>query len=93
MNAFLAGAVALGSLVIVLFFLRYWRASGDRFFLWFALFFFIEAADRVLLTFIYSMQEDEPVPYLIRLAAYGLILYAIWEKNRLPKRPPEAKRS
>lgn len=83
-NALLAGAIITGSLVIALFFLRYWKETRDRFFLWFALFFTIEAGDRVLLTFIFSMQEDAPVPYLIRLAAYGLIIYAIWEKNRAP---------
>lgn len=83
-NAFLAGAIIMGALVIALFFLRYWKATHDRFFLYFALFFAIEAGDRTLLTFMYSMQEDKPIPYLIRLAAYGLIIYAIWEKNRRP---------
>ena len=78
----------MGSLVIALFFLRYWKETSDRFFLYFALSFVIESLDRVLLTFIYSLQEDAPVPYLMRLIAYGLILYAIWEKNRggIPQR-------
>jgi hypothetical protein len=84
MNDLLAGAIAMGSLVIALFFLRFWHSTHDRFFLYFAMSFGLEAVGRVLLTFVYSLQDDAPVPYLMRLVAYGLILYAIWDKNRKP---------
>jgi len=86
MNEFLGGAVAMGSLVIALFFLRYWKETSDRFFLYFALSFVIESLDRVLLTFIYSLQEDAPVPYLMRLIAYGLILYPSGRKTAAASR-------
>ena len=33
----LIGAIAMGWLVAGLFFFRFWRQTGDRFFLWFAL--------------------------------------------------------
>ena len=49
MEAILVGAIAAMSLVAALFFLRYWKSTRDRFFLFFALSFFIEAANRVAL--------------------------------------------
>lgn len=84
MNQLLAGGIAMGSLVIALFFLRFWRNTGDRFFLYFALSFLIEAAHRVYSSGEAFISEDSPHHYLVRLAAYLLILWAIIEKN-LPR--------
>jgi len=81
----LTGAIAMGSLVIALFFLRFWRSTRDRFFMYFALSFAIEGAHRVYSALTYQDAEDSPLHYLIRLLAYGLILWAILEKN-LPAR-------
>jgi hypothetical protein len=78
------GAISMGSLVIALFFLRFWRDSGDRFFLYFAASFFIEGLHRLYSAIIDANAEDSPLHYLIRLLAYGLILWAILEKN-LPR--------
>jgi hypothetical protein len=80
----MTGAISMGSLVIALFFLRFWRDSNDRFFLWFALSFFIEGLHRVYSALHDAGGEDSPLHYLIRLLAYGLILWAILEKN-LPR--------
>jgi hypothetical protein len=85
MTHMLAGAIAMASLIIALFFLRFWRASGDRFFLYFALSFAIEGLHRVHAVMRDSGGEDSPLHYLIRLLAYGLILWAILEKN-LPRK-------
>jgi hypothetical protein len=82
MNEILVGAIAMGSLVVSLFFLRFWRSTKDRFFLFFALSFLIEAVNRVLLGLSPLKNEDAPVFYLIRLLAYALILFAIIDKNR-----------
>lgn len=82
MNGLLLGAVITASLAAALFFLRFWRATGDRFFLFFALSFFIDAVDRLLIASTPFSSEDGPQYYLIRLVAYGLILYAIFDKNR-----------
>jgi hypothetical protein len=84
MNDMLTGAIATASMVIALFFLRFWRNTGDRFFLYFALSFFIEGLHRVYSAVIDHGGEDSPLHYLIRLLAYGLILWAILEKN-LPR--------
>ena len=59
-----------------------WRHTRDRFFLWFALSFWIESANRVALGMLADGNEDTPVIYLFRLLAYALILLAIWQKNR-----------
>ena len=84
MTDLLTGAICMGSIVISLFFLRFWRNSGDRFFLYFALSFFIEGLHRLYSALNDAGGEDSPLHYLIRLLAYGLILWAILEKN-LPR--------
>jgi hypothetical protein len=82
-NEMLLGAIAAVSFVAGLFFLRYWRSTGDRFFLFFMLAFWIEAANRVAMALGGTWNEDEsPLHYLVRLASYLLILVAIWDKNR-----------
>jgi hypothetical protein len=83
MNEMLLGAIAMASLVAGLFFLRFWRSSGDRFFFYFALSFLIEGVNRILLASARGVHdEDSPVYYLIRLLAHSLILWAILDKNR-----------
>jgi hypothetical protein len=48
--------------------------------------FFIEGSNRDLLTSMGGLREETPAYYLIRLVAYGLILIAILEKNRLGRK-------
>ena len=81
----ITGMIAMGSLIIGLFFLRFWRNTRDRFFLYFALSFGIEGVHRIVTTLTYDEHEESPLHYLVRLLAYGLILWAILEKN-LPSR-------
>lgn len=82
LNAMLSGAVATASLVIALIFLRFWRSSGDRLFLFFALSFGLQAISRVLVDTVTVSDEHTPLAYLLRLVAYGLIVYAVVDKNR-----------
>ena len=82
MSTMLMGAVAMGWLVAGLFFFRFWRHTRDRFFLWFALSFWLESANRVALGVVTGAGEDNPFFYGVRVIAYGLILLAIWQKNR-----------
>jgi hypothetical protein len=91
MNEILAGAVTMASIVIALFFVRFWRDSGDRFFLYFALSFLLEGVHRLVSAVILVAHEDTPLHYLIRLLSYGLILWAILEKNwpRSKAGPPD----
>lgn len=82
MDQMLTGAIAAGSLFAGLFFFRFWVQTGDRFFLLFAGSFWLEALGRVLLVAVPHASEQEPLFYLVRLVAYGLIIAAIWQKNR-----------
>jgi len=89
LNQLLLGAVAMGASTIGLIFLRLWRQTRDRFFLWFALSFLIEAVNRVALSLAPSPNEASPWYYSIRFAAYLLIIVAIHGKNRKPSRRTE----
>ncbi|HVY07845.1 MAG TPA: DUF5985 family protein [Burkholderiales bacterium] len=81
------GALVLGFLAIGVIFLRFWRDGGDRFFLYFALSFFVQAANRIALALLATPTESSPWHYCVRLLAYLLIIVAIIHKNRSPKRP------
>ena len=85
MSQMLIGAIVMASFVAGLFFFRYWRSSRDKFFLYFALSFWIEAADRVAFGMLGPSSEFDPLLYGARVLAYGLIVLAILQKNR--KRP------
>jgi hypothetical protein len=82
MNAFLQGAVAMGCAIVGLFFLRFWRDSRDRLFMLFALAFWALAASYVLLGVISFATEFRVYVFVVRLAAFCLILYGIFDKNR-----------
>jgi uncharacterized membrane protein HdeD (DUF308 family) len=82
-NQLLMGAIAVASLLAGLFFFRFWRSSRDRFFLYFALSFWIEGVNRIALG-LAEGNENDPFFYGVRTVAYGLILAAIWQKNRRP---------
>ncbi|MTV38371.1 DUF5985 family protein [Duganella radicis] len=87
MILFLTGAIVMASAVIALFFLRFWRSTGQRFFLYFSLSFFVEALHRAYSAWDGASHEDSPYHYLIRLLSYGLILWAVVEKNLRPRSP------
>ena len=79
---FMSGAVALGFLVSGLFFLRFWRRTRDPLFLAFALAFALLGIGQSILALANIPTEERSSIYLIRLAAFALILFAILKKNR-----------
>jgi len=79
---FLSGAITVGFLIAGLFFLRFWRRSGDGLFLAFAVAFWLLGLGQALLAFTDAEAEERSFLYLIRLAAFALILISIWRKNR-----------
>ena len=82
MTTFVAGAIAMAYLVAGLFFLKFWRRSGDRLFLAFAVSFALLAAQRVALAALVS-DPDAALPlYGVRALAFIIILLAIIDKNR-----------
>ena len=88
MNELLAGGIATASFVAGLFFLRFWRTTRDRFFLYFALSFLIEGVNRFVLYAVAGLSDQDPIYYVIRLVAYGLIVWAIVDKNRIGRGAP-----
>ena len=86
LNNILRGALAMSCAVAALFFLRFWKDTGDRLFAFFALAFVVIAVNRLSIA-------QPPVPgrgdhvYWIRFVAFALILAAILDKHRTPRRP------
>jgi Fe2+ transport system protein B len=85
LNGFVSGMLVMGCLVAGLFFLRYWKQTRDRLFLFFALAFWVYAGQRIAVASSRVAAEDQIVQYVIRLVAFLLILIAIIDKNR-PRR-------
>lgn len=83
---FLSGALTFGFAVCGLFFLRFWRRTGDRLFAAFALAFWLLGLVQALLALTEIPVEERSFLYLIRLLAFVLILVAIWFKNREGRR-------
>ena len=80
--AFLSGAVTLGFGVAALFFVRFWRDTRDELFLSFGIAFLLLGAGQAVLALAGVPDEQRPWVYLIRLAAFVLILAGIARKNR-----------
>ena len=81
LNSFLAGTVVLSFLVCALFFLRYWSRTRDELFLSISIAFGLLAAGQTILALTNIPTEERGSLYLIRLAAFLLMLLAIYRKN------------
>ena len=77
-----AGAILMGYAVAGLFFLRFWKDTGDRFFAIFAASFLLLGLQRLLVSLTPADYENLPYLYVLRLVAYVFILVAIFDKNR-----------
>ena len=85
MGLFIQGMSAMACIVIAIFFLRFWRSTGDRLFMIFAVAFGLMCLTRALSAVIGPAQLHSSYVYIVRLLAYALILAAIVDKNR-PRR-------
>jgi hypothetical protein len=65
--------------------------TTERLFLCFSLAFFLMALSRVLMAISVVSSDEHPVIYLVRVVAYGLIIFGIVDKNR--KKDPQDNRS
>ena len=81
-QAFLYGALFSAAAVAGLFFLRFWRTTADRLFLAFALAFWMMALQWLGVGLMGVQDESRHYFFLVRLAAFVLILVAVWDKNR-----------
>jgi hypothetical protein len=85
-RAFLEGMLTCGYLVAALFFVRFWRVSGDRLFAFFGASFTLLAIQRVAMVLVRGAEDEAGKLYVLRLLAYLLILIAIYDKNRTDRR-------
>jgi len=78
---FLSGAVTFGYLVAALFFARFWKKTGDRLFVAFAIAFVLLALNQALAQWLGAADERVGYTYLLRVLGFVLILAAIVDKN------------
>jgi hypothetical protein len=78
---FLAGLIAMGELIAGLFFLRFWTRTRDWLFLAFAVAFWLLALNQALLAITNVVLEERSWIYLLRVAAFLLIIVAVIRKN------------
>lgn len=81
-NDFLAGAIVMGFAVASLMFLKFWKRTREGLFLAFAGSFLLLGLTQALLTLGDFQDEERSWLYLLRLAAFLLILFAMWWQNR-----------
>ncbi|MFN3687633.1 DUF5985 family protein [Salinarimonas sp.] len=83
---FTAGLISMGFFVVGLFFARFWSRSRDRLFLAFAAAFWLLAANHAIVALFGLPREEQSWVYLLRLAAFLLIIVAIVSKNLAARR-------
>ena len=82
MVQFLNGVAACACLVTVTVFLKTWRQTADRLFLWFALAFAFFAANWMAVSLLHPADEARHWFYVLRLIGFIMILAAVVDKNR-----------
>jgi hypothetical protein len=82
MFAFVSGLITMGFLVAGLFFVRFWVRTRDGLFAAFAAAFWLLAVNQALLALSNLPVEEKSWMYLLRLAAFAIIILAIVAKNR-----------
>lgn len=80
-QAYASGVLTLGFLAVGLFFLKFWRRTRDGLFLAFAVAFALLAANAAATTLLNVPSESQGYVYLLRLAAFVLIIAAVLRKN------------
>ena len=83
---FVSGMLAAGYLVAGVYFLKFWKQTGDRLFGYFAAAFGLLVVQRFALTLASDLVATTAWYYVVRLLAFGLIVVAIVDKNRSASR-------
>ena len=78
---FVYGIITMGYVVAGLFFLKFWQRSRDLLFAIFALAFWLLALNQAIVAALDVPREEQSWVYLLRLAAFILIIVAIIQKN------------
>lgn len=80
-QGFVAGLLTMGFLTAAALFLKFWRKTGEPLFRSFAGAFALLAAAQPLPVLLGADDESQAPIYLLRLAAFALIIWAIVRKN------------
>ena len=81
MSNFVFGIITMGYVVAGLFFAKFWRRSRDLLFAIFAVAFWLLALNQAIVAVLDVPREEQSWAYLLRLAAFILIIVAIVYKN------------
>lgn len=84
MHPFLNGISAGGSFVAGVLFVRFWRDTSERLFLWFGLAFWMFTLNWSAISFCRPVDEARYLYFVPRPIGFVLILVGIVEKNRRP---------
>jgi hypothetical protein len=87
MSEFSSGMITMAFLICGLFFLRFWARTRDLLFAAFAAAFWLLAANQGLVALVDIPREEESWLYLLRLAAFLIIVAAIVAKNVQRSKP------
>lgn len=85
--AFAAGLLTAGYAVAGVFFFSFWRRTRDSLFLVFGFAFWLMALNQALPVLMGIPREEQGGIYLLRLAAFILIILAILRKNMSSRAP------
>lgn len=88
---YLGGLVSMGFVVSALLFLRFWTKTRDGLFLSFALAFVLFALNQAVVSLGIFPHDQQSAAYLLRLAGYALISFAIIRKNIRSSSPKGAR--
>ena len=87
MTIFLSGIFMATFAASGLFFLKFWRKTGEPFFFAFAVACWMIALERIPLLFYGQTNESRYWVYLFRMSAFIFIILAILRANRSRRRP------
>lgn len=82
MHEYLWGMLTMATSTAAFFFLRYWRVSRERLFLFLSCAFISLSASWIALATIQPSYEHRQAVYLLRLLAFAAIMIGIADKNR-----------
>jgi hypothetical protein len=82
LNQFLLGGIVVACFAVGLFFLRFWKKGHERLFAIFAVAFWLLGINWLALAFTRGKDEVQTALYVVRLAAFILIIIGIIDKNR-----------
>ena len=80
LKAMVVGGILACAWAISIFFIRYWRKTGDRLFGFFAAAFLLLGIEQLCIMAVPI--EVQSYVYLIRFCAFLLILLGVFDKNR-----------